>query len=264
MGFAREPFCPASQFAFSYFRCYLSSYLQTTTAFAMRSLQSVPKPALSFILVLVIFSSCMTPKKIDRWASQHYATAIVPPRKTDYITVKDASFSQGDPPSSTEKKKGKMLPLLFYWKWKLGTHTELNQAVPRTVFASAMIPYANSKRLKQKLDGQTIELTIEEVPSTFSIMDEGWLVFLIFGSVHNEVMYIDPDIKNMTVSYRVMKDNAETKSGKVSVADLNKAVDFRMFKSAKKTFFEYLDKYNFNIQTMAKETVDKIMTDLSL
>ncbi|PZR22646.1 MAG: hypothetical protein DI535_25705 [Citrobacter freundii] len=230
----------------------------------MKPTSRLPKPAMILAGIILLSAGCMTPKKIDRWASQHYATAITPPRKTDYITIKDASFVQGDSPSTTEKKKGKMLPLLFYWKWKLGTHTELQQNVPATVFASAMIPYANSKRLKQKLDGQRIEITIDEVPSGFSIMDEGWLVFLIFGSVHNEVMYIDPDVKNMAVSYRVMKDNVETRIGKVSVADLNKAVDFRMFKSAKKTFFEYLDKYNSNIQMMAKETVDKIMADMAL
>ena len=230
----------------------------------MKPTELLPETLMIFSCTLFLFVGCMTPKKIDRWAGQHYTTAITPPRKSDYIVIKDASFVQGDAPSVTEKKKGKMLPLLFYWKWKLGTHTELQQNVPRTVFAAAVIPYANSKRLKQKLDGQRIELTIEEVPSTFSIMDEGWLVFLIFGSIHNEVMYIDPDVKNMEVSYRVMKDNTEVRAGRVSVADLNKPVDFRMFKSAKKTFFEYLDKYNSNIQTMAKETVDKIIADLSL
>ncbi len=111
-----------------------------------------------FLAILVfsqlIFSSCLTPRKIDKWIDQKYGTSIHnKQRNNDYITIKTPGVSQSDTVSISQKRKMKLLPALFYWKWEYGTISTLNQSVPDGYFNSAIIPYANVKSLRQKLNG---------------------------------------------------------------------------------------------------------------
>lgn len=158
----------------------------------------------------------------------------------------------------------KLLPLLFYWKWQYGTFSTLNEAIPDATIASTILPYANVKKLKQKLNGQKIELSITKVPTQFSVVDNGWLVFIVLYYINNDDISMEPQAQDLVVTYRILKDNAETKTGTITVADRNKPRHVKLFRSTKKTFWSYLDDYNNDIQAMSKEVVDKLITEVQI
>lgn len=218
----------------------------------------------SFVLLFLIigFSSCLTPRKVDRWIDAKYGSTIKSKdRSNNYISIKAASKSS-DIVARTEKRKMKLLPLLFYWKWQYGTFTTLNEAIPDATIASTILPYANAKGLRQKLNGQKIELTITKVPTQFSVVDDGWLVFLVLYYINDDDISMQPQPQDLVVSYRILKDNVETKTGTITVADRNKPRHVKLFHSTKKTFWSYLDDYNNDIQAMSKEAVDKLITEV--
>jgi hypothetical protein len=220
------------------------------------------KPLLTVFLFSIICSSCLTPRRIDRWIDKEYgSTASNKQRTTDYLTVK---YPQGSANilAHTEKRKMKMLPLLFYWKWEYGTVSDLNPNVPAWYFQSALLPYANAKGLRQKLNGAKLELNIEKLPTGFSVVDKGWLVYVLIYDIHWEKVFIDPTKQPMVVTYRVVKDGTELKKGTLTVADRNQVLNVRVFHSVKKTFWGYLDQYNTNMQSMSKELVDQLLKEL--
>lgn len=215
-----------------------------------------------FFLVSSMLCSCLTPRKIDKWTTAHYGTTINARMKSnDYITIKTPNTSN-DIVAKTEKRKMKLVPALFYWQWEYGTITTLNQLVPANYFSSTIVPYANTKKLKDKLNGQKLELTISKMPAVFSVVDKGGLVFLVLYYIDWDRIFMDPQKQDMVINYRLLKDNVETKTGIITVADCNKPLNVKVFHSVKKTFWSYLDQYNANIQAMSKEAVDKLIAEL--
>ena len=219
--------------------------------------------ALFSIGYAILLSSCLTPRKIDKWIDQKYRGSVSNnPRKSDYITIETKTASNSDIISQTQKRKMKLLPLLFYWKWEYGTTSTLNASIPKGYLNSAVLPYSNTKKLREKLNGQRLQLTIENIPATFSVVDKGGLVFFIVFYVTWDDIFVDPEKQEMRVSYKLFKDNTETKQGTITIADRNKPLHVKVFHSVKRTFWSYLDQYNYNIQQMSKELIDKLITEL--
>lgn len=212
--------------------------------------------------VSLLLTACLTPKKIDKWTTAQYGTTVQSKIRTnDYISIKVPGTSN-DFVSSTVKRKMKLVPALFYWQWEYGTTTTLNSLIPSNYFSTAVIPYANSKKLKDKLNGQKLELTINKMPAVFSVVDKGGLVFLVLYYIDWDRIFMDPQKQDMVLTYRLLKDGAETKTGTITVADRNKPLNVKVLHSVKKTFWSYLDQYNANIQAMSKEAIDKLIADL--
>ncbi|MGZ5133973.1 MAG: hypothetical protein ACXWCG_02430 [Flavitalea sp.] len=215
------------------------------------------------LIVLISLTSCLTPRKIDKWIDHEYGNTVqTKPKKSDYITIAPPQ-TNNDIIAKTEKKKMKMLPLLFYWKWEYGTVSTLNEKVPHNTFQQTFIPYANGKRLKEKLNGQTVELKLDQMPATFSVVDKGGMVFLVLWAISWDRIFVDPTKQDMVVSYRLLRDGVETKKGTITIADHNKPVDVKVLHSVKKTFWEYLATYTGNVQGMSKEVADKLIVELS-
>ena len=216
-----------------------------------------------FILILLLcFSSCLTPGKIDRWIDHEYGNTVQNrPRKSDYIHIIQPEAND-NVIARTEKRKMKMIPALFYWQWEYGTVSTMNELVPHNTFQQTFIPYANGKGLKRKLEGQTVELKVENMPEKFSMVDKGGLVFLVVWYVTWDRIFVDPEKQDLVVSYRLLRDGTVTKKGIITVADRNKPVDVKVFRSVKKTFWEYLAGYNANVQDMSKEAADKLIAEL--
>ena len=130
-------------------------------------------------ILLMTFSSCLTPKKIDSWIGSHYQDGFTPQIKNNrsYITVKATDKIPNDGNvSTTEKGQSSMLPLLFYFQWKYTHVSTLNEAIPLNNLGASILAYGNSKGLQQKLNGQTLELTVKSVPHIFSLC-VGHIVF---------------------------------------------------------------------------------------
>ena len=214
-------------------------------------------------IITLSVCSCMTPKRIDKYIGQEYGNTAANKRKqSDYITV---NYPKGSTEitSLTYKRKVKILPLLLYWKYEYGTNSTLSSNIPAWYFHSALLPYANAKGLRQKLNGNKLELTIKKMPTSLSVVYKGWMVFILFYNIHYEHVIIDPEMEDMVVAYRVMDGTTEVKNGTISLKDYNRRVNPRIYRSFKKTFWEYLDTYNENCQKLSKDLVDQLIKELN-
>jgi hypothetical protein len=210
------------------------------------------------------FASCLGPRKIDKWVARHYSDEpIEAPRHNGGEIAFLSKLPARDPaPSLTEKQRSHMLPLLFYWQYDYTWSCIINPDLPVNNFESAVTNNAGHG-LKQKLNGNHLELTIQQLPHGFIMEDRGWLVWVIVGQFGNEVISVEPQPTDMVVSYRLLNStNEEVKTGTITVVDPNKTKRLKWFHSLKKTTWQYLQQYDANIVSMSKELVNKLTAEL--
>lgn len=212
--------------------------------------------------LLSVTTGCLTAKKVDKWIDKHYDGNVTDKGKgSDYITFR-VGDSLGNRLSSTDRAGAHMLPLLFYWEWHYALASQITVRAPFNSFTSSFVSYANSKGLKDKLNGRSLELTVHANPANFSIHDKGNLVFLLLFYVSSETIYITPESGRFKVSYRVLENGQEVKSGVVSVANTNKEVVQKILQSTRKMVGKYLDVCDENMQKMSRQLVDELMYEL--
>ncbi len=200
---------------------------------------------------------------MNKWMNKQYGEPISSPGKlkNDYIAI-GSPLLTADTKASTGDKHSKVLPLLFYWKFDYLVSCVLNTNIPLNTFSSTVLPYANSKGLKQKLNGQKIELTVTNLPNAFSLKDKGHIIWLILYAVNWHKTGLVPENKNLVVSYKILNGSEITKTGQVSVPDTNQPLQLRFMQSPKKATGHYLEQYDENMRLMSKKIVDAIMAEL--
>ena len=220
------------------------------------------KSTILYGLLVIIFSGCLGPEKINKWVVQQYDTIPLPSKeKIDGIVISTSIPPMGDELASTTMKTEHMLPLIIYWQWENKNTCSLNPLIPINNFTTTVLNYSN-KGLKQKLNGRHIELVVEKIPSTFAVDDKNHLIWLIYSFSWDNLAVLPQD-KEMIVSYKLYgADNTEIKRGSISVNNYDKGVPVGMFQSLKNKTFKYLDQYNESITFMSKIFVDKLMVEL--
>jgi hypothetical protein len=184
-------------------------------------------------------------------------------KQPDYIVVKSTIAVPDDIPSVTTHKTSKMLPLLLYWQWQYKNTCTLNPQIPINFFTNSLVKEAN-KVLKDKLNGRTLELNIEKIPNTFSLLEKAHLVFLgLYAANWSKVtMQTESTDMDVLISYKVLSNNSEIKNGTVSLKAKDDAAKLGWFKSLKRATQEYLTQYDYEITSLCKEIVEKINTEL--
>lgn len=211
------------------------------------------------VTFLLLTSGCLTPKKMDGWINEYEGGFTTKLKTSDYITIKTPELPKSDLPSVTEKGKGKLIPLLFYWKSERTTVSSLNPYIPVVNINSSIIQYANTKKLREKLNGQKIELSISKMPDVFTLVDRYQLIYFVFYYVHWERIFISPQKQDLVISYRILNGNAETKAGTITIADPSRPRDLKFLQSVKKMTWDYLEEYDNIIKAMSREFVDKLL-----
>ncbi len=220
-------------------------------------------PVLYFFL-LISFSSCLTSRKMDKWIDRQYGSTVPQKMKSsDYITIKTDNLTKSEKVSTTQKGKRKLIPALFYWHWDYSTVSTLNPYIPVSNVSTTIMPYANSKGLRQKLNGQKLELTFDQAPAVFELTEKGNLIFVLVYYIGWENIYIEPKNEEMVVAYRLLNsNNEETKKGVITITNRDQPISLKMFQSPKKMTWRYLEQYNNNIKSMSRELVDKLMLEI--
>lgn len=214
-------------------------------------------------VIIVSFSGCIGPKKMDKWIADQYGeTTTSNKSKADYFTITSPLLTSDDKTSNSTKNTKRILPLIFYWEVDYQVHSTLNPKVPMNLFVSAFTIYAKSKNLKEKLDGQKLEMTINKMPTSFSFNDDFRDINLLLIQINWEKIYILPEKADMSIAYTLTKDNKEIKTGVINIADPNEIKEKTYFKKMKTATIEYLTQYEENIKSMAKYAVDKILVEL--
>ena len=111
----------------------------------------------------------------------------------------------------------------------------------------------------KNLTGQRLELTVEQVPSAFALVDKGHL--LLF-SISWDKIYVEPDFKDLVVSYKLFQNNTVIKTGKVDVKNDERNKGIHFFQSWRSSTREYLSDYNTDVAAMSKSAVSKLMDEL--
>ncbi len=216
---------------------------------------------LTIIFFSLLLFSCVTPKKMDAWIGE-YQSVPNKFKSSDYIIIKTENISHSDSASVSQKGESKFIPAIFYWKSQQSVLSNLNPNIPVNNISSTIINYANAKGLKKKLNGQKIELSLGKVPSVFTMTHKYQMFFFVVFYVQSEYFYLTPQKQDITVAYRILNDNSETKKGTITVADPSKKINQKIFQSVKKMTWTYLDQYDITLKDMSKELVDKLLLQL--
>jgi hypothetical protein len=119
--------------------------------------------------------------------------------------------------------------------------------------------YQQSAKLSQKLDGKQLELTVEQVPNAFAIVDKAGILLFV---IHWDKIFVQPDCKDLVVSYKVSQNGTAIKTGKISVKNDEQANGIRFAQPWRSSTSEYLSEYNADVVKMSKSFVNKLLGEL--
>jgi len=217
-------------------------------------------PIVVALITLFSLTSCLTSKKLDKFVAEHYNHELPKQKKKVDIVVTSSQPADNAAISTTVHQTSKLLPLLVYWNYNHKQYCSLNPAIAVTNFANAVNSQA-SKGLTQKLNGQRLELVVDQVPSAFSIVSNEHMVWLIYAFSWAKI-YIEPDKKDLVVTYRLTQADQLQKTGKITVKSTEQNKSIRYFQSWKSATSEYLADYNANLTAMTKTFVNQLTQEL--
>jgi|SRR5687768_8042956 len=210
------------------------------------------------LVAISLLQGCHTAKKMDVFIAEQYNNELPKPdkKKNPDITVNSSIPSDPVKISVTETKTSNLLPLIVYWHYDYRHTCTLNPAIAVANFRKTINQQAN--KLTQKLNGQQLELNVEQVPGGFAIVDkENFLLF-----IHWNRMYVEPDAKDLIVSYKVLQNGNQTKSGKITIRSKQQDQGIRFAQSWKSSTSEFLGRYNVDVADMSKNFVNKLIEEL--
>lgn len=219
--------------------------------------------AVLLLIPTIFFSSCLTSKKMDAYISDQYNNEI--PKVNKRKQVPDITFSSALPAAttniSTTAPHTKILPLIVYWSIDSRHTSTLNSGIAATNFCNEVNALAK-KGLTQKLNGQKLELTMEQAPATFALVDKTHAIWLLIYAIHWDKVYIEPDVKDLVVSYKLYNADNTIKTGKITVKNTENNKNLRFFQSWKSAVSEHLADYDTNVTAMTRKFVDQLMKEL--
>ena len=99
------------------------------------------------------------------------------------------------------------------------------------------------------------------MPSTFSLVDKSHAIWLIY-IIHWDKIYIEPDVKDLVVSYKLYGSDNNVKTGKIEIKDGEESKNLRLFQSWKSATSDYLSNYDADVTAMSKQFINKLMNEL--
>ena len=229
----------------------------------MTMLRQTKYPAfICLACILLTLSSCLTSKKLDKFVAAQYGNELPRPgkKKKAEIEVTSLTAPGNSQISTTVHKTDKFLPLLVYWKYNHRQRCSLNPSIAVTNFSNAINSLA-TKGLIEKLDNRKLELTVEQAPSTFSLVAKENMIWLVYAFSWAKV-YIEPDMKDLIVAYKLVGSDTAVKTGKITIKNTDKNKGLRFFQSWKSATSEYLAEYNAQFTNMTKTFVSQLTNEL--
>jgi len=217
--------------------------------------------ALLFVSILFL-SSCLTTKKMDQYVAEQYGNRIPKQNKNKKADISVSSIypSGSNSISTTVKTRSNFLPLIVYWQADYRHICTLNSSIAVNNFSNAVNTMTN-KALSEKLAGQKLELTVEQIPTAFALVDKARVIWLIYA-ISWEKIYMEPDFKDLVVSYKLLQNDSTVKTGKISIKGDAHNKGIRFFQSWKSATSEFLADYNTNLNTMSKSFMNKLSEEL--
>jgi len=215
-------------------------------------------PIFGSAVLFFSLGSCM-PQRIDHWVAKHYRNTPNLVKKMDSsIVVTSALPDMGEEMSRTENVNTHMLPLIVYWKFEYQHACTLNPKPAVDNFTATVLANV-SPELKLKLKGKQLVLRVDQVPDMFTVDDRGRYFSLLIYPIGWRKYTVQPQLKDMVVSYRVVNGaNEVLKNGTIVVPDKEAVLDVGVFMSPRKQTRRHLEEYDANITVMAKKVAEKL------
>ena len=121
--------------------------------------------------------------------------------------------------------------------------------------------FLTDKGLNQKLNGQKLELSIEQMPNAFAFDDKAHLIWIIYAFAWDKIS-VQPDLKDLVASYKVLQNGSSIKSGSITIKNNEQNKGLRFFQSWKSAISEYLVQYDQDMANMTKTFIDKLNQEL--
>ena len=220
------------------------------------------KQNISFLVALFILlsslTSCHIAQKMDAHVASQFNNKVPKPdKRTDSTIVVNSPIPSDPNELSHTVRTSKHLFLLLYWKYDYRHTCSLNPAIGVNYLRKGI--YQQSGRLKQKLNGQQLELTIEQVPASFAIVDKGVVLLLL---LQLDKYYVEADPKDIIVSYKVLRNGEATKTGKITIDNIQRNKPMGIFQSWKGATNQFLERYNADLTEMSRAIVNRLLAEL--
>lgn len=214
------------------------------------------------LLLMYGCSSCLTLKKLDAFVAEQYGNQVPKLNKKNAanLTVSSTLPKTGDAISVSRNKTSNFLPLILYWHYEFRRVCALNPDIAANTFTNAL-NNASSKTLQQKLQGKTLELTVEQAPVGFSFTEKTNIIFVVYVISWSRLS-VEPDFKDLVVSYKLTNADGTSKTGTIQVKNPMRDKGLRLFQSWKSAVSEYITEYNYTINNMAKSFAGELMKEL--
>lgn len=114
--------------------------------------------------------------------------------------------------------------------------------------------------MSPKLNGKKLELTLEQVPETFALVEKTHVIWLIYA-IHWDKIYIEPEVKDLIVSYKLFSNDNDVKTGRITIKNTEKNQGLRFFQSWKSAITEHLTDYDTEMSAMTKQFVNRLLEE---
>lgn len=218
---------------------------------------------ISLCFISFIFYSCITPKKIDSFIAEQYGNQLPKParKKAADIEIVSGYNTNSNIISTTVKKTDKFLPLIVYWKYNHRFTSSLNPAIAVANFTNNINSVAG-KELFQKLNGRNLELTVEQAPTTFSMVYKEDVIVLLIYAISWSKAYIQPEQTDLVVSYKLKESGNVIKSGTITIKNKDLNQNWKLFQRWKVAISDYLIQYNANAKAMTTSFIKQLSAEL--
>jgi hypothetical protein len=225
-------------------------------------MRTANRPVLIVFLCATLLTACHTNSNIDKFVSSHYNDQLtkIDKKKSSEI-VYTSVYTSGAEISTTTHKVSKFLPLLVYWSWDNRHITALNPQIGVNTFINTVNGLA-AKSLNTKLAGRKLELKVEQVPRELAWVDKAHMIFVVLYVFSWDKIYMEPDAKDLIVSYNVTGNGQPAKTGKIEIKSQAKKQGLRFFQSWKSALSEQLGEYNVGVTNMSRSFVTKLAEEL--
>ncbi len=215
---------------------------------------------LLFIGTVILLIGCIGTKKFSSFVEPKFPQNETTLTNDNFIF--DLSELQPTPQTITSTKlKSQFIPAIFYWQLDNRIQCHINPVVVGQSFQENFLYYADSLSIYKKLQKQKVEIKLEKIPTSFVWTHEWDLIFLLVAYGYMDLEAIFPQDQDLVVSYKLTQNGLTSKDGKLTVSNKDVSIG-NIWKSTKKFTWLYINQFKQNNKKMAKEIVEKLMTEI--
>lgn len=212
------------------------------------------------ILTITLLTSCIGTKKFTGFVKPKFQDTKTSLTNDNFIFDWTGLESKVNLVMST-KVKSQFIPAIFYWQWNNSIKCEINPIIVGQYFQESFLQYADTLKVKEKLQGRKLELKLEKIPNSFIYTHKGNSIIFIVAYTVKDLEAIFPQKQDLVVSYKLTQNGLTIKEGKLNTTNKDQPLK-NVWKSTKKFTWLYIDQFKQNTKIMTKEIVEKLITEI--